>query len=63
MFGHRLELSDGLYEKMRTVAQTKGYSTPEEFALHVLEKSVAEAEESFSEEEVKKRLKGLGYLE
>jgi len=63
MFGHKLALSNSLYDKIRAVAEAKGYSSAEEFAMHVLEKSVAEAEESLSEEEVKKRLKGLGYLE
>jgi hypothetical protein len=63
MFGHKLKLSDSLYEGLKKAAEAKGYSSPEEFALHVLEKSTAEAVESLSEEEVRNRLKGLGYID
>jgi hypothetical protein len=44
-----------------------GYSSPEEFVIHVIEKEVAailgSGEGSEDEEEVRKRLKGLGYIE
>jgi len=44
-----------------------GYSSPEEFAVHVLEKEVAAilgtGADSEDEEAVRKRLKGLGYIE
>ena len=63
MFGKKLKLSDSLYEKLRRAAEAGGYSSPEEFALHVLEKATAEEGESPSEDEVRKRLQGLGYLE
>lgn len=63
MFGHKLKLSDSLYESLKKVAAAKGYSSPEEFALHVLDKAVVEATESLSEEEVRNRLKGLGYID
>ena len=63
MFGHKLTLSDSLYEGLRKTAAAKGYSSPEEYAMHVLEKAAAESDESLSEEEVRNRLKGLGYVE
>jgi hypothetical protein len=62
MFGPRLKISRSLQEKLARVAASRGYASAEEFALHVLEQAVADAEDSLSEEEVKKRLKGLGYL-
>jgi hypothetical protein len=45
-----------------------GYSSPDEFVIHVLEREVAAilgsgAESDDAEEEVRKRLKGLGYIE
>lgn len=63
MFGHKLKLSETLYERLQKAAEAKGYSSAEEYALHVLEKAAAETDESLSEEEVRNRLKGLGYLD
>lgn len=62
IFKPKIKLSEALYEKLKTVAATRGYSSTEEFVLHTLEKAAADAEEALSEEEVRKRLKGLGYL-
>ncbi len=62
MFGHKVKLSDALYEKLKKVAESRGYASVDEFAAHVLEKAAAEADEQVSEEEVRKRLKGLGYV-
>jgi hypothetical protein len=39
-----------------------GYSSAEEFITHCLEKEIAKIEEADSEEEIKKKLKGLGYI-
>jgi hypothetical protein len=35
---------------------------PEEFITHALEKELAKLEDAQDEEEIKKRLKGLGYM-
>jgi len=47
---------------VRRYAELSGYSSVEEFVTHVLEKQIASLEDAASEEEIKKRLKGLGYL-
>jgi len=39
-----------------------GYSSVEEFVTHALEKEISQLEESDSEEEIKEKLKGLGYI-
>ena len=38
------------------------YSSPAEFVTHALENELAKLEDADSEEEIKKRLKGLGYI-
>ena len=48
---------------MKRCSETAGYSSPQEFVLHVLEKELAKIEEADSDEEIVKKLKGLGYLE
>ena len=42
--------------------QLSGYSSVEEFITHCLEKEIAKIEEADSEDEIKKKLKGLGYI-
>lgn len=58
----KIKLEKNLLEKVIKYAKIAGYSSPEEFIGHCLEKEVAKLEESESEEEIKKKLKGLGYL-
>ncbi|MFZ2055309.1 MAG: hypothetical protein WAU81_14070 [Candidatus Aminicenantales bacterium] len=58
----KIKLDKDLLEKVRKFAKIVGYSSPEEFVTHCLEKEIAQLEESDSEEEIKKKLKGLGYI-
>lgn len=58
----KLKLNKDLMEKVKKFAAVAGYSSPEEFVTHCLEKEIAQLEESDSEEEIKKKLKGLGYI-
>jgi metal-responsive CopG/Arc/MetJ family transcriptional regulator len=58
----KVKLEKDLLEKIKKFAQMAGYSSPQEFITHCLEKEIAKLEESDSEEEVKKKLKGLGYI-
>jgi metal-responsive CopG/Arc/MetJ family transcriptional regulator len=63
MFGsNRIKLDKELLEKVRRYAKIAGYSTPEEFITHALEKELGKLEGADSEEEIKKRLRGLGYI-
>ena len=48
---------------MRKYSAIAGYATPEEFVQHVLEREIARFEEGGqSEEEIRKRMQGLGYI-
>jgi metal-responsive CopG/Arc/MetJ family transcriptional regulator len=58
----KIKLEKDLIEKVKKFAKLAGYSSPEEFVTHCLEKEIAQLEESDSEEEIKKKLKGLGYI-
>jgi hypothetical protein len=40
-----------------------GYSSPEEFVEHVLEREIAKLEDAQTDQEVVRRLKGLGYID
>ncbi len=58
----KVKLDKDLMEKIKKYAKVAGYSSPEEFIIHCLEKELAKLEEAESEEVVKKKLKGLGYI-
>ena len=58
----KVKLDKDLLEKVRKFSEMAGYSSVEEFITHCLEKEISKLEESDSEEEVKKKLKGLGYI-
>ncbi len=58
----KVKIEKDLMEKIKKLAELSGYASPDEFIVHCLEKEVAKLEESDSEEEIKKKLKGLGYI-
>ncbi len=62
MFGSKIKLDKDLLAKIKRLADLAGYSSPEEFITHALEKELAQFEGAESEEEIKKRLRGLGYI-
>ncbi|NIR50931.1 hypothetical protein GWO43_20125 [candidate division KSB1 bacterium] len=62
MRGPKIRLDKELYDRVKRYAEIVGYSSVNEFVTHVLEKELSSVDESESEEEVKKRLQGLGYL-
>ncbi|MBN1826586.1 MAG: hypothetical protein JW958_09980 [Candidatus Eisenbacteria bacterium] len=62
MFGPKVKISKDLLMKIRKYAEVAGYSSADEFITHALEKEIAKIEEADSDEEIKKKLKGLGYI-
>jgi metal-responsive CopG/Arc/MetJ family transcriptional regulator len=62
MFGSRIKLDKALVAKVKRYADLAGYSSVEEFITHALEKEIAQLEETESEQELKNKLKGLGYI-
>jgi len=58
----KIKIEKDLLQRIKRYAQAAGYSSEEEFITHALEKEIAGLEEADSEEEVKKKLQGLGYI-
>lgn len=58
----KIKIEKELLARIKKYSDLAGYSSPEEFIRHCLEKELAKLEEADSEEEVKKKLKGLGYI-
>ncbi|HVG86733.1 MAG TPA: hypothetical protein VM820_19565 [Vicinamibacterales bacterium] len=62
MFGSNIKLDKALLARVKRYADLAGYSSADEFVTHVLEKELAKLDGSDSEEDIRKKLKGLGYI-
>jgi hypothetical protein len=60
--GSSVKIDKELLARVRRLAERAGYSSAEEFIVHVLEKELAKLEDAGTEEELKNRLRGLGYI-
>lgn len=62
MFGSSIKLDKALLAKVKRYSDLAGYSSVEEFITHALEKEMARLDTAETEDEIKRRLKGLGYI-
>ncbi len=60
--GEKIKINKEIYDRVKKFAELAGYSSMDEFVEYVLEKEVSKLEGSDSEDEIKKKLKGLGYI-
>ncbi len=59
----KVKIEKELMEKIKRYSEIAGYSSPQEFITHALEKEIATLEEAGeSDEEIRTKLKGLGYI-
>lgn len=58
-----VKLDKDLFDRIKRCADAGGYSSPQEFVIHVLERELAKIEEGESDEDIVKKLQGLGYIE
>lgn len=63
MFKQAIKLDKDLMARVKRCTEAAGYSSPEEFVQHVLERELAKIEEAESDAEIVKKMKGLGYLD
>jgi metal-responsive CopG/Arc/MetJ family transcriptional regulator len=63
MVGTTIKLNKDLWARVKRVSDAAGYSEPQEFIEHVLDKEIAKLDEAQSNEEIVLKLKGLGYLD
>ena len=63
MFEPKIKLDRDLYQRVKQTAERAGYSSVDEFVVHLLEKAASDAERAQGKDEVRKRLQGLGYIE
>ena len=58
----KVKIDRDLHDRLRKVADVAGYATTEEFIAHVLEKEMLHFEGAASDDDLRKKLKGLGYI-
>ncbi|MBD3220247.1 hypothetical protein GF314_03315 [bacterium] len=61
--GNKIKLDKDLLERAERVSQAAGYASVEEFVQHVLERELDKLDQGGAdEEEIRKRMQGLGYI-
>lgn len=63
MAGTSVKLNKDLWARVKRVSDAGGYSSPQEFVEHVLEREISKLDSVQSDEEIVLKLKGLGYLD
>ncbi len=58
----KIKIDNELFKKAKMFAAEKGYSSVEEFIAHLIETTLISQEVDDNDEDVMKRLKGLGYI-
>jgi hypothetical protein len=59
----KIEFEDVLWTKVKKFAETAGYSSPEEFVQHAVERQMDAAASPEEDRDAAGKLKGLGYLD
>jgi metal-responsive CopG/Arc/MetJ family transcriptional regulator len=57
-----VKMDKDLVKRVEKYSRIAGYSSPAEFITHAIEKELLLLEDADSEEEIRKRLQGLGYI-
>ena len=58
----KIKLDKKLYDQVKQYADKEGYSSADEFITHLLEQVVNSSNPDDHDEDVIRRLKGLGYI-
>ncbi len=61
----KLKLDNETIERIRKVYEVGGYSSPEEFVIHIIERELEalDSGSNESEEDIRRKMEGLGYIE
>jgi hypothetical protein len=59
----KITIDDALLARIKQAAAALGYSSPEEFVVHCVEKELKGLKLEEAEEQVARQLRGLGYIE
>lgn len=63
MGGAKIELDKALWVRVQEHVRVAGYSSPEEFVQHVIERELAKTEASEPSEAAAGKIRGIGYID
>ncbi|HEX3744485.1 MAG TPA: hypothetical protein VHW09_11165 [Bryobacteraceae bacterium] len=58
-----IKVKKELLQRIERYATAAGYSSAQEFVEHIVERELAKLEDAQSDEEIARKLKGLGYID
>lgn len=59
----KIKIDSNLYDRVKKMSESAGYSSVEEFVIHLIEKELSGHESADSDDQVADQLRGLGYIE
>ena len=59
----KIEIDKALWAQVQEHAASAGYSSPEEFVQHLIEKELAKSAEPDSAESAARKIRGVGYID
>jgi len=59
----KIELDKTLWAQVQAHAASAGYSSPEEFLQHLIEKELAKSAKPVSDESAARKIQGIGYVD
>ena len=59
----KIKIEKSLYERAKEAAETAGYSSVDEFIIHLIEQGIEQSGSEVSDEQVSDQLRGLGYID
>lgn len=59
----KIKIDSNLYDRLKSVTEIAGYSSVDEFIVHMIEKELEKIEVPEDDKAVEERLRGLGYIE
>jgi hypothetical protein len=59
----KIKIDSQLYDRLKKVTEVAGYSSVEEFVVHMIEKELEQIEVPDDDKAVEESLRGLGYIE
>ncbi len=66
MFGlgktQSIKLERDLYDRVKKIADVAGSATAEEFVAHVLDQELIHFEDATNDDDIRNKLRGLGYI-
>lgn len=59
----KVKIDSGLYDRAKKAAEVAGYSSVDEFIVHIVETEVGKIKFDATDEQIAEQLRGLGYID